>query len=96
MPLELTVTAKGQITLRQSVLEHLHVGPGDKVTVGLLPDGRIEMRAAAGGHSISRARGMLRRPGQRPVSIEEMQEAIESGPLSMEELVVPHKPRPER
>jgi bifunctional DNA-binding transcriptional regulator/antitoxin component of YhaV-PrlF toxin-antitoxin module len=96
MSLELTVTAKGQITLRQSVLEHLHVRPGDKVNVALLPDGKVEMRAASAGHDPSRARGMLWRPGQRPVSLEEMQDAIERGPFSFEELVAPGKASPRR
>ena len=38
----LTVTAKGQVTLRKDVLEHLGVHPGEKITVDKLPDGRIE------------------------------------------------------
>lgn len=36
----LTVTAKGQITLRQELLRHLNVSPGQKVAVEKLPDGR--------------------------------------------------------
>ena len=43
MALELTVTAKGQVTLRQAVLDHLGVRPGDKVGISLLPDGRVEL-----------------------------------------------------
>ena len=39
-PTTLTITAKGQITLRRAVLEHLGVGPGDKLVMDLLPDGR--------------------------------------------------------
>jgi AbrB family looped-hinge helix DNA binding protein len=42
----LTVTAKGQITLRKELLEHLRVQPGEKIAVDKLPDGRIEMKAA--------------------------------------------------
>ena len=42
----LTVTAKGQVTLRKDVLEHLGVHPGEKITVNKLPDGRIEVKAA--------------------------------------------------
>ena len=42
----LTVTAKGQVTLRKDVLEHLGVHPGEKITVNKLPDGRIEVIAA--------------------------------------------------
>ena len=36
----LTVTAKGQITLRKELLKHLGVQPGDKIVVDKLPDGR--------------------------------------------------------
>jgi bifunctional DNA-binding transcriptional regulator/antitoxin component of YhaV-PrlF toxin-antitoxin module len=37
----LTVTAKGQVTLRKDLLEHLGVRPGEKIAVDKLPDGRI-------------------------------------------------------
>lgn len=75
----LKVTAKGQVTLRKAVLEHLAIGPGDHVEVSLLADGRVELRSAAKRPPLSRLLGRLWRPGQRPVSIEEMQEAIEKG-----------------
>lgn len=79
MSLQLTVTTKGQVTLRQSVLDHLKVRPGQKVGVSLLPDGRVELRATEATASIARLRGALRRPRHRPVSLAEMQEAIERG-----------------
>lgn len=75
----LTVTAKGQVTLRKSVREHLGIGAGDKVEVTLCPDGRVELRAAGTRPPLSRLRGILKRPGQRPISIKEMQDAIEKG-----------------
>jgi len=78
MALELTVTAKGQVTLRRAVLAHLGVEPGAKLSVSLLENGRIELVAVAP-DDIKDLRGELRRPGQRPVSLEEMQEAIEAG-----------------
>jgi len=78
MTLELTVTAKGQVTLRQSVLEHLGTKPGQKVDVALLPDGRVELRAAGSGLPLSRLFGVLHHEVSRPVTLEEMQEAIES------------------
>jgi hypothetical protein len=78
MTLELKVTAKGQVTLRRAVLDHLGVAPGAKVSVSLLENGRIELVAAAVHHDIRSLRGALRRSGQRPVSFEEMQEAIEA------------------
>ena len=79
MPIELTVTAKGQVTLRQNVLEHLGVGPGRKLGVVLLSGGRIELRSVEDLPALADLRGALRRPGQRVVTLQEMQEAIERG-----------------
>ena len=79
MALELTVTAKGQVTLRRGVLDHLGVKAGERVRVSLLPDGRVEFAAASEGIDIRDLRGMLRRPGQRVISLQEMQDAIEAG-----------------
>lgn len=45
MAIRLTVTAKGQITLRREVLAHLGVRPGDKVDVDLLKDGKTQVSA---------------------------------------------------
>jgi antitoxin PrlF len=41
----LTVTAKGQVTLRKDFLNHLGVKPGDSINVSKLPNGSIEIRA---------------------------------------------------
>ena len=46
MTATLSITAKGQVTLRKELLRHLGVAPGDKVVLDLLPDGRAELRAA--------------------------------------------------
>ncbi len=80
MSVNLTITAKGQVTLRQSVLKHLGIKPGHKVDVSLLPNGRVELRAAGTAPNIKDLRGALRRPGQATVSLEDMQAAIEQGP----------------
>lgn len=77
MAAELSVTAKGQITLKRSVLNHLGVQPGQRVGVNLLPNGRVEL-IAADAPKLSSLRGILKRPGQRVVSVEEMQDAIEA------------------
>ena len=79
MTIELTVTAKGQVTLRQAVLDHLGVKPGGKVGVSMLPDGRVELASVSAGHDLGDVRGMLSRRRQRPVSLEEMRDAIEAG-----------------
>lgn len=68
----LTVTAKGQVTLRKDILQHLGVHPGEKVTVDMLPDGRIEVRAARPTGRISDVFGFLKREKGRTLSIEDM------------------------
>jgi AbrB family looped-hinge helix DNA binding protein len=79
MTIELTVTAKGQVTLRQAVLDHLGIKPGDRVGVTLLRDGRVELAPASAGHDLRDVRGALHRPGRGAVSLREMQDAIEAG-----------------
>ena len=71
MSIELSVTAKGQITLKRSVLQHMDIKPGEKVDVTLLPDGRVELRPAARKPDIARLRGILKRPGQAVASLED-------------------------
>ena len=78
MALESTVTAKGQVTLRRGVLDHLGVKAGERVKVSLLPDGRVQLTSASEGIDVSSLRGALRRPGQRVISLQEMQDAIEA------------------
>lgn len=78
MGITLTVTAKGQVTLRKEVLQHLGIEPGDRLEVDLLPAGRLQVRAKSG-KPISDLFGMLKRPGQPTLSIEEINEAAASG-----------------
>ena len=74
----LTVTTKGQVTLRKDLLEHLGVHPGEKITVDKLPDGRIEVRAAWPTGKISDAFDFLKRNGPS-LSIEEMNKIAARG-----------------
>lgn len=74
----LTVTAKGQVTLRKDVLEHLGVGPGEQIDVTKLPDGRIEVRAAAAG-DISAVFGLLKKKGGPTLTIDAMNEIARQG-----------------
>jgi AbrB family looped-hinge helix DNA binding protein len=66
----LTVTAKGQVTLRKDVLKHLGVQPGGKIAIDKLPDGRIELKAARPTGKISDAFGFLKRKDRPSLSIE--------------------------
>ena len=78
MAITLTVTAKGQITLRKEVLIHLGVRPGDKLDVGMLKDGRLQLGPKRG-TSAAAVFGMLARPETSRLSIEDLNEAVASG-----------------
>jgi AbrB family looped-hinge helix DNA binding protein len=72
----LTITAKGQVTLRKDILKHLGVGPGEKITLDKLPDGRIEVKAAQPTGKISDAFGFLKRKGGPSLSLDEMNKIV--------------------
>lgn len=75
----LTVTAKGQVTLRKDVLQHLGVRPGQKIEVSELPGGRIEVRAARPAGTVDGFIGLLAGKTRKVATIEEMNEAAASG-----------------
>ena len=75
----LTVTVKGQVTLRKDVLQHLGAGPGDKIVVEKLADGRVEVRAAHRSGTISDAFDYLKRDNGPILSIEEIAAAAAEG-----------------
>jgi AbrB family looped-hinge helix DNA binding protein len=75
----LTVTAKGQVTLRKDILEHLGVRPGEKIAVDKLPDGRVEVKAARPVGKISDAFNFLKKPNGPVLSIEEIGEIAARG-----------------
>ena len=75
----LTVTAKGQITLKQDLLEHLGVGPGQKIEAEPLPNGRVVVRAAAQNGAISAFIGCLSEPGGSKLTIAQINEITRRG-----------------
>jgi AbrB family looped-hinge helix DNA binding protein len=76
---KLTITAKGQVTLRKDILKHLGVQPGEKVTVEKLPGGRIELKAERPAGKISDVFGFLKRKGGPSLSIEKINKAAGRG-----------------
>jgi bifunctional DNA-binding transcriptional regulator/antitoxin component of YhaV-PrlF toxin-antitoxin module len=71
----LTVTARGQVTFRKDILQHLGVRPGDKIDLDLLPDGRGVLKAARPAGTIASFVGLLAGRTQKVATIEEMNEA---------------------
>lgn len=72
---ESTVTVKGQTTLPRDVRAALGLTSGDKVRYMIL-DGEVRILKA---RSVKELRGILSKSGQKPVSLEEMDEAIAVG-----------------
>jgi antitoxin PrlF len=72
---ESTVTVKGQTTLPRDVRAALGLASGDRVRYVIL-DGEVRLMKA---RPVKELRGLLARPGQKPVSLEDMDEAIAEG-----------------
>jgi bifunctional DNA-binding transcriptional regulator/antitoxin component of YhaV-PrlF toxin-antitoxin module len=75
----LTVTARGQVTFRKDVLQHLGIRPGDKIDLDLLPDGRGVLKAARPAGTIASFVGLLAGRTQKVATIEEINEAATHG-----------------
>jgi antitoxin PrlF len=75
----LTVTARGQVTFRKDVLHHLGIGPGEKIELDKLPDGRITLRAAKPSGTIDGFLGLLAGKTKKIATLDEINEAAASG-----------------
>lgn len=62
------------MTLRKDLLNHLGLKPGDKVRVDIAPDGKAVLSAAKGKRGLEAFFGSLHRPGEKPISLEEIDE----------------------
>lgn len=73
----LTVTAKGQVTLRRDILGHLGIKSGDRIELNLLPDGKAELSAERRKGSFRDIAGFLKgKTNGAVLTIEEINEAI--------------------
>lgn len=78
--MQLTVTAKGQITLKRSVLKHINVLPGDKVELDLNEKGFVTLRATKPTHTWNDVANFL--DGElegKSITLEQIDEAIAQG-----------------
>ncbi len=75
----LTVTARGQVTFRKDVLQHLGIKAGEKINLDLLPDGRVALRAFRPSAKIDCFLGLLASRTKRTATIKEIQEAAGRG-----------------
>jgi antitoxin PrlF len=75
----LTVTAKGQVTFKQDLLQHLGVAPGQKIEAEALPNGRVIVRAASPNGAISDFIGCLSQPSGPKLTNAEIREISSRG-----------------
>ena len=75
----LTVTARGQVTFRKDVLQHLGIEPGEKIELDKLPDGRVALRALRPAGTIDGFLGLLAGKTRKVATIDEINEAAASG-----------------
>ncbi|HLH49607.1 MAG TPA: AbrB/MazE/SpoVT family DNA-binding domain-containing protein [Roseiarcus sp.] len=79
MTTTLTVTARGQVTFRKDVLQHLGIRPGEKIDLDKLPDGRVVLRAARPVGTIEDFLGLLAGKSRKRATVEEINEATAAG-----------------
>jgi len=75
----LTITAKGQVTLKQELLRHLNVGPGQKVEAEKLPEGGLFIHAIKPSGSIEDFIGFFDQADSPRLSIEEINQIAADG-----------------
>jgi AbrB family looped-hinge helix DNA binding protein len=69
-----TLTTKGQVTIPKEVREHLGIDTGDRLSFVVQEDGSVMVKPLT--RHVRELAGLLRRPGQRPVSINQMDVGI--------------------
>ena len=70
-----TLTSKGQTTIPREVREHLGIRTGDRLDFVIKPDGTVMLRPAT--IQVSELKGILHRKKMKPVSVREMDDAIQ-------------------
>ena len=75
----LTLTARGQVTFRKELIQHLGVEPGEKLEVDLLPGKQMTIRAARPTGKVQDIFGLLAGKTNKVATIEEINDAIADG-----------------
>lgn len=74
--MESAITVKGQATIPKPIRDHLRLKPGDKIKFFIHPNGSVVLLPQV---PVSSLRGILKKSRRRPVTIEEMREAVAAG-----------------
>jgi AbrB family looped-hinge helix DNA binding protein len=71
---EAILSDKGQITIPKDLRDRLGLQPGSKIELTMVAQGTIQLKAKPRGSA--GLAGLLRKAGQRPIPIEEMNQAV--------------------
>ncbi len=74
--MESALSVKGQATIPKAIREYLHLEPGDRIKFFMHPDGSVVILPKV---PTSVLKGTISPRRRRPVSIEEMHEAVAAG-----------------
>lgn len=82
-----TLTNKGQVTLPKELRERLGLTAGSRLDFSIDDNGELRARLVA--TTALGLAGLLRRPGQPPVTVEQMNEAVEQTAAELNPRVQP-------
>jgi antitoxin PrlF len=68
-----SLSSKGQVTIPKPIRDHLKLRTGDRLDF-VIEDNRVVLRP--GTRDLRTLRGILHRPGRKPVSVEAMNAAV--------------------
>jgi AbrB family looped-hinge helix DNA binding protein len=69
-----TMTSKGQITVPRSIRERLHLRAGKRLEFKVTKEGNVQIAPIS--LTVDDVFGILKRPGQRSYTVEEMNQAL--------------------
>ena len=69
-----TLTTKGQVTIPKAVRDHLRLDTGARVDFVIEDDGTVVLKPLT--RHVRELAGLLHRPGQSPVSAEQMNDRV--------------------
>lgn len=75
----LTVTMKGQVTLKRELLQHLGIKPGERIALEKLPGGELRVRAERPAGTISSFIGRHANKMKKSLTVDEINEIAASG-----------------
>ena len=75
----LSITMKGQVTLKRDLLQHLGLKPDERIELDKLPGGELRLRAARPAGTIDSFIGRHKGRLKKPLTIDEMNDIAAAG-----------------